>query len=616
MSTHLLTVLIAIATSVSAAASAAGATAPAEGPTKPAIGPYPADAGLIDVTKAPYNAKGDGQTDDTAAIQKALDDNPSADAVIYLPAGTYLISDTLKWGTGGGGREQKRTMLEGMGPGKTIIKLKDSCAGFSGPKGKAMIWTGAKPAQRFRNSIRHLTVDTGKGNAGAIGVQYIANNQGNMHDVVIRDGDNTGLIGLDLGYTDEQGPCLIYQVVVEGFKVGVSARTAVDSITIEHLMLKGQREAGLRNDGQCISIRGIKSDNKVPAVINSGGASLMTLIDCEFTGSGPAAVVNEKGAGLLARNVKAKGYEAAIAGAAGLVVSEYSSHKPVTLFDSPARTLGLPIEETPDVAWDELKDWAGPHQFGGVADGKTDCTAALQKAIDSGKGTIYFPKAKGGKWIINGSVKVGGNVRRITGCEAVLGGKGGVLEVVDGSSPVVRFEQIDAIYNDVTIVHNSKRTVVISGVSEIKYAARPGAGKLFMEDYVVGTLGVAKGQSVWARQLNCEAGATKITNDGGNLWILGYKTERHGTLCITQNGGKTEILGGFAYATAEEKTMPMFINDNSSMTITMGEACFNGKPFKTLVEERRGSETKKLEKGQVPGRAGGSMIVLYSGIAK
>jgi hypothetical protein len=55
---------------------------------------FPADAGVVDVTRAPYRAKGDGHTDDTRAIQQALDDHPSSDKIIYLPNGTYVISDT------------------------------------------------------------------------------------------------------------------------------------------------------------------------------------------------------------------------------------------------------------------------------------------------------------------------------------------------------------------------------------------------------------------------------------------------------------------------------------------------------------------------------------------
>ena len=45
-----------------------------------------------------YNAKGDGITDDTAALQAALNAQGTAGKsdVVYLPAGTYKITATLK----------------------------------------------------------------------------------------------------------------------------------------------------------------------------------------------------------------------------------------------------------------------------------------------------------------------------------------------------------------------------------------------------------------------------------------------------------------------------------------------------------------------------------------
>jgi hypothetical protein len=52
---------------------------------------FPANSGIIDVTAAPYNAKGDGVTDDTRAIQQAPCDYPARGAIIYLPNGTYLL---------------------------------------------------------------------------------------------------------------------------------------------------------------------------------------------------------------------------------------------------------------------------------------------------------------------------------------------------------------------------------------------------------------------------------------------------------------------------------------------------------------------------------------------
>jgi polygalacturonase len=52
---------------------------------------FPADAGVVNV-KTQYGAKGDGVTDDTAALQRSVDENKGKNRTLYFPNGTYLLS--------------------------------------------------------------------------------------------------------------------------------------------------------------------------------------------------------------------------------------------------------------------------------------------------------------------------------------------------------------------------------------------------------------------------------------------------------------------------------------------------------------------------------------------
>src|ERR1017187_7032758 len=57
---------------------------------------FPVDAGVINV-KTEFGAKGDGLSDDTAAIRAAIQGPGVQVRVLYFPKGTYIVSDTLNW---------------------------------------------------------------------------------------------------------------------------------------------------------------------------------------------------------------------------------------------------------------------------------------------------------------------------------------------------------------------------------------------------------------------------------------------------------------------------------------------------------------------------------------
>lgn len=594
---------------------------------------FPADAGVINV-KTQFGAKGDGVTDDTTAIQAALNAYPNGNRIIYLPNGVYLVSDRLNWPAGTqDGQEYKRTILQGQSQQGTIIKLKDRAAGFTDTNTpKSVIFTGPSPAQRFRNSIRNLTLDIGIGNAGAIGIQFNASNQGTLREVTIRSRDGQGINGLDLNFMDEIGPLLVKNVSVNGFQYGIRTGFTVNSQTFENIKLENQSVYGFYNTGQVINIRGLTSTNGVTAVYNARGR--MTLIDASFTGTNGAAtkpaIKSDPLNSLLVRNLTTSGYQFAIENDDNILngpsISEFVSGNIKSLFTTPTKTLNLPIRETPEVPWDDpiKTPWANVVSFGAIPDDGKDDSAAVQRAIDSGRTTVYFPN---GTYDLRETVLVRNNVRRVIGTEArvIVGTESNQtytgFKMVDGTSPVVVFERFEGgYYQNPTFENASARTIVIRHSSNVS-GNMTGSGDVFLEDVVSNPFSswTFNKQNIWARQFNVEVQGTHITNNGGNLWILGLKTERGGTLIHTKAGGKTEVLGGFAYTTTTApngtQNDPMFINDESSISISMGEINYGGAPnYKTYVRETRNGVTRNLSQSSVPSFVGsGRQIPLYVG---
>jgi hypothetical protein len=582
----------------------------------------PPDSGAINVKD--LGAVGDGKTDDTEALQKALNDKTK---FIYLPNGTYLVCGTLKWGN-----PEKRTVIEGESREGVIISLKDKCKNFNNPKRPQPVISALqaeKTGQAFRNSIYDLTIDVGANNPGAIGIEFINNNQGGIRNVTIRSSDpkQRGAIGLALT-KKWPGPGLIKNVKISGFDYGIKVIHPEYSMVFENLTLENQKVVGISNQTNLISIRKLKSDNLVPVIRQAGDPrGLVVVIDANLSGGSSkyAAIENLQGV-LYARNIRISGYKVAINNRgkknSDKTVNEFISETPYRLFKVIPNSLRMPILETPNIEPDDFTDSVSVTKFGAKSGFKYDSTEAIQKAIDSGKSTVYFPK---GDYLISNTIYLRGNVKRIIGMESSILAKGAAFQdpeipafrLESGISKVVSLERFWAMYGSEAkywVEQADSRTLILRNLMMGNYRNTV-SGKLFIED-VAGDVWEFNRQSVWARQLNTETNRTKILNNGSSLWILGLKTEKAGTIIETINSGTTEVLGGLIYPASipVPQDQPAFVSEDSQLSVVMGESHYNrGGRYQTMIQDTKGGVTRVLENTDLPRRGSGSMVPLYSG---
>ncbi|MFM9956447.1 MAG: glycosyl hydrolase family 28-related protein [Phycisphaerales bacterium] len=597
---------------------------------------FPPGVRVVDASLPPYNATPNDNIDDTAAINAALNAPRPAGAsalTVYLPDGVYNVSNTILYPT-------PRITLQGQSQNGTIIRLAPNLPAYAGPGGKRVVSMrepGGFSANEFRKSIYDLTIEVGPGNPGAVGLLLHCSNQGGARNVTVRSLDpaRLGLTGIDMNGSDK-GPGMLRNVRVEGFDTGISMGGTEYSMTFENITLLNQRVFGIDNIWNILCIRGLNSNNTVPAIRNRVDGTnffewgMVTLIDANLTGgaAGTAAIVNE--ARLYARNITTSGYAAAISRDGVLlpgtnIPGEHIDQRAISIWPTsrPPASLGLPVAAFPEQVWDNPANlpgnpagwWANVENFGalGTDNNTIDDAIGIQAAIDSGATTVVLPA---GRYYLKSTVVLRGSVRRLMGMESSveaappLSTSAGMpmfkTDIV--SAPVVLVErlQTDGIGSAISFEHRNPGTLAIRNMLLDAPYVGANRGDFHAEDVVGGPWNISDGQRAWFRQLNPENSGTKMFNDGGDVWVLGFKTEKPGTIVRTTSAGKTEILGGLIYPVNDlPLEQPMFVCDKASMSVVVGESAYGPNAFhKIIAEVTRGTALRRLFFNEIPRRTG------------
>jgi len=144
----------------------------------PALRALPPSAQWTNVRR--FGARGDGKTDDTAAVQKAIDSS----RVVYLPLGFYVVNDTI--------RLKPDTVLVGLHPGLTQLVLPNDAPAYRGVDGPKALLESARGGDAI---VSGIGLATGEINPRAVALLWRAGERSLVDDVRIQGGHGTRQAG-------------------------------------------------------------------------------------------------------------------------------------------------------------------------------------------------------------------------------------------------------------------------------------------------------------------------------------------------------------------------------------------------------------------------------------
>ena len=389
------------------------------------------DPKAVYLTAQEFGARADGRVDDSAAVQAAIDKSSTNahEGIVFVPSGRYRLTRTVYVRPG--------VRIIGYGVTRPVFVLADNTPGFQSGIGIMVMFTGARPGfgprtggripfpppgsvpvndsiadanpGTFYSAMSNIDFEIGDGNPAAIAIRFHVAQHAYLSHMDFHIGSGVAAL-TEIGNEAED-------LHFYGGRYGIltDKTSPAWQFTLIDSVFEGQREAAIREHEAGLTLIRDTFRNVPTAIdIDPHYSDELWAKDCRFEDiSGPGVIISNEKSPLteigfenaVLKNVptfalfRNSGKTLPGKGAIyqigdfnyGLIVPGEGMTGSMGMRYDAAPMDSLPAPLLPAIrALPSTEDWVNVHALGITGDGKTDDTAAIQKAIDAHR-VLYFP---------------------------------------------------------------------------------------------------------------------------------------------------------------------------------------------------------------------------------